>query len=201
MDCRQTTHRALIGRLALGWAFAALVICSASVCAQTPQQAAPPPPSASQQAATRPRTPAQEEMREFRLRIRDYAKFVAQHPRIKNLSEEQREKLIQFVAGNMLFVLLHVTRAATPLLATTPTSPSGSACAPLRRQCWLKGTKTRGWPSCVRSRASSSAMRSASLLDACSTFWEYRRASGRSSHCGCRSSWSNSAGETFARTG
>src|SRR5260221_3277975 len=46
-------------------------------------------------------------MREFRLRIRDYAKFVAQHPRIKNLSEEQREKLIEFVAGNMLFVLLH----------------------------------------------------------------------------------------------
>src|SRR5260370_5618006 len=46
-------------------------------------------------------------MREFRLRIRDYAKFVAQHPRIKHLSEEQREKLIEFVAGNMLFVLLH----------------------------------------------------------------------------------------------
>ena len=38
-------------------------------------------------------------MREFRLRIRDYAKFVAQHPRIKNLSDEQREKLIEFVAG------------------------------------------------------------------------------------------------------
>src|SRR5258708_24137099 len=107
MDYRQTTHRALIGRLALGWAFAALVICAASVCAQTPQQAAQPPPSALQQAAARPRTPAQEEMREFRLRIRDYAKFVARHPRIKNLSEEQREKLIQFVAGNMLFVLLH----------------------------------------------------------------------------------------------
>src|SRR5260370_28158319 len=46
-------------------------------------------------------------MREFRLRIRDYAKFVAQHRRIKNLSEEQREKRIEFVAGNMLFVLLH----------------------------------------------------------------------------------------------
>jgi len=107
MDYRQTTYRALVGRLASGWAFAALVICSASVCAQTPQQAAPPPPSASQQAAARPRTPAQEEMREFRLRIRDYAKFVAQHPRIRNLSEEQREKLIEFVAGNMLFVLLH----------------------------------------------------------------------------------------------
>jgi hypothetical protein len=107
MDYRQTTHRALVGRLASGWAFAALVICSPSVCAQTPQQAAPPPPSASQQAAAQPRTPAQDEMREFRLRIRDYAKFVAQHPRIKNLSEEQREKLIEFVAGNMLFVLLH----------------------------------------------------------------------------------------------
>lgn len=107
MDYRQTTHRALVGLLASGWTFAALVICSASVCAQTPQQAAPPPPSASQQAAARPRTPAEEEMREFRLRIRDYAKFVAQHPRIKNLSAEQREKLIEFVAGNMLFVLLH----------------------------------------------------------------------------------------------
>src|SRR3984893_12134158 len=101
MDYRQTTHRKLAGPLASGWAFAALVICSASVCAQTPRQTAPPPPSASQQAA------AQDEMREFRLRIRDYAKFVAQHPRIKNLSEEQREKLIEFVAGNMLFVLLH----------------------------------------------------------------------------------------------
>jgi hypothetical protein len=32
---------------------------------------------------------------------------LAQHPRIKKLSEEQREKLIEFVAGNMLFVLLH----------------------------------------------------------------------------------------------
>src|SRR5262249_55472678 len=30
-----------------------------------------------------------------------------QNPRIKNLSEEQREKLIEFVAGNMLFTLLH----------------------------------------------------------------------------------------------
>jgi Putative metallopeptidase len=107
MDYRQTTHRALVGRLASGWALAALVICSASVCAQAPQQAQSPPPSASQQEAARPRTPAQEEMREFRLRIRDYAKFVAQQPRIKNLSEEQREKLIEFVAGNMLFVLLH----------------------------------------------------------------------------------------------
>jgi hypothetical protein len=101
MDYRQTTHRALAGPLASGWAFAALVICSASVCAQTPQQAAPPPPSASHQAAAPLRTPAQEDMREFRLRIRDYARFVAQHPRIKNLSEEQREKLIEFVAGNM----------------------------------------------------------------------------------------------------
>jgi hypothetical protein len=96
-------HRALIGS-ASGWAFAALVIWSASVCAQTPQQAAPPPPSASQQ---EPRTPAQEEMREFRLRLRDYTKFVAQNPRLKNLSDEQREKLIEFVAGNMLFALLH----------------------------------------------------------------------------------------------
>src|SRR5258707_14068785 len=104
MDYRQTTDSALVGRLPTGWAFAALVICSASVCAQTPQQAAPPPPSASQQTA-RPRTPAQENMRELRLRIRDYAKFVAQHPRIRNLSEEQRGKLIEFDAGNMLVVL------------------------------------------------------------------------------------------------
>src|SRR5258708_31975083 len=113
MDYRQTTHRALVGRVASGWALAALVICSASVCAQAPQQAQSPPPSASQQEAARPRTPAQEEMREFRLRIRDYAKFVAQQPRIKNLSEEQREKLIALVAANMLFMLLHdVTHAA-----------------------------------------------------------------------------------------
>lgn len=106
MDYRQTTHRALVGRVRWGWAFAALAICSASVCAQTLHQAAPPSQSASQQAA-RPGTPAQEQMREFRLRIRHYANLVAQHPRIKNLSEEQREKLIEFVAGNMLFALLH----------------------------------------------------------------------------------------------
>jgi hypothetical protein len=107
MDYRQTTHRALVGRLAWGWAFAALVICRASVCAQTPQLTVPPPPSASQQTAAQPPTPAQEEMREFRLRIRDYTKFLVQNPRIKNLSEEQREKLVEFVAGNMLFVMLH----------------------------------------------------------------------------------------------
>jgi Putative metallopeptidase len=107
MDYQQTTHRVLVGRVASGLAFAILVIGSASVCAQTPQQAAPPPPSASQQTAAQPPTPAQEEMREFRLRIRDYTKFVAQHPRMKNLSEEQREKLVEFVAGNMLFVMLH----------------------------------------------------------------------------------------------
>jgi Putative metallopeptidase len=107
MDYQQTTHRVLVGRVASGLAFAILVICSASVRAQTPQQAAPPPPSASQQTAAQPPTPAEEEMREFRLRIRDYTKFVAQHPRIKNLSEKQREKLVEFVAGNMLFVMLH----------------------------------------------------------------------------------------------
>jgi Putative metallopeptidase len=107
MDYRRTTHRPLVGRLASGWAFAALVICSVSVWAQTPQQTSPPPPSASQPAAEPPRTTAQDEMREFRVRIRDYAKFVSQHPRMKNLSQEQREKLIEFVAGNILFVLLH----------------------------------------------------------------------------------------------
>src|SRR5258708_5109428 len=85
MDYRQTTHRALVGRLASGWALAALVICSASVCAQAPQQAQSPPPSRSPQEAARPRTPAQEALRQFRLRIRDYAKFVAHQPRIKNL--------------------------------------------------------------------------------------------------------------------
>ena len=107
MDYRQTTHRPLVGRFASGWAFAALVIGSASVRAETPQQTAPPSPSASQQVAAPPQTPAQDEMREFRLRIRDYARFVAQHPRIKGLSEGRRERLIEFVAGNILFVLLH----------------------------------------------------------------------------------------------
>jgi hypothetical protein len=107
MDYRHATHRALVGPLALGGTCAALVIWCASVCAQTPQQAAPRPSSATQQAAAPPRSPAEEDVGEFQLRIRDYSKFVAQHPRIKNLSEEQREKLIEFVAGNMLFVLLH----------------------------------------------------------------------------------------------
>jgi hypothetical protein len=89
-------------------------------------------------------------MREFRLRIRDYAKFVAQHPRIKNLSEEQREKLIEFVAGNMLFALLHelalVRREGTPAVGRIDESPETRKSRNPRGRCsWIIGKHFPGF--------------------------------------------------------
>jgi len=39
--------------------------------------------------------------------IAEVARNLKDHPRLKNLTQEDRENAIQFVAGNMLFVLLH----------------------------------------------------------------------------------------------
>ncbi len=40
-------------------------------------------------------------------RINDVARALQSRPRLKNLSEKQRENLVNFIAGNMLFVMLH----------------------------------------------------------------------------------------------
>jgi hypothetical protein len=39
--------------------------------------------------------------------MKDYSRSLANSPRLKKLSDQQRESLVEFVAGNMLFVLLH----------------------------------------------------------------------------------------------
>ena len=40
-------------------------------------------------------------------RVADAARLLASHPRMKGMSEAQREKHVEFVAGNLLFVLGH----------------------------------------------------------------------------------------------
>ena len=44
---------------------------------------------------------------QFQERIAEVARSLKDDPRLKNLSPEDREKAMQFVVGNMLFVLLH----------------------------------------------------------------------------------------------
>jgi Putative metallopeptidase len=43
----------------------------------------------------------------FEAGIKQYARALASNPRLKKLSEQKREDLVNFVGGNMLFVLLH----------------------------------------------------------------------------------------------
>jgi Putative metallopeptidase len=44
---------------------------------------------------------------QFQERVAEVARSLKDNPRLKNLSPEDREKAVQFVVGNMLFVLLH----------------------------------------------------------------------------------------------
>src|SRR5271170_1043317 len=60
-------------------------------------QPAPPEPS---QAAK-----AQSE--QIRTKVDEAARQVDNNPRLKGLSQQQRKDLVEFVAGNMLFVTLH----------------------------------------------------------------------------------------------
>jgi hypothetical protein len=43
----------------------------------------------------------------FQARIGEFARSLQNDPRLKKLSQQDREKLVEFVTGNMLFVLLH----------------------------------------------------------------------------------------------
>jgi hypothetical protein len=65
---------------------AALLLSGGPICAQ------PAPPSVSEQ---------------FQTRINDVARSLQGNPRLKKLSQQQRENLVEFIAGNMLFVMLH----------------------------------------------------------------------------------------------
>ncbi len=44
---------------------------------------------------------------QFRARLDEAAHAIENNPRLKNLSQQQRKNLVEFVAGNMLFVLTH----------------------------------------------------------------------------------------------
>jgi hypothetical protein len=69
-----------------------LLAGGAQVSAQTPPQ----------EAATR-----RSESELFEAGIKQYARALAGNPRLKKLPEQKREDLVNFVGGNMLFVLLH----------------------------------------------------------------------------------------------
>jgi hypothetical protein len=66
--------------------------------------------------------PAPSESQQFQSRIDEAARGLAGEPSLKRLSEEQRQSVVEFVAGNMLFVLLHemahvlVTEMGLPVL-------------------------------------------------------------------------------------
>jgi putative metallopeptidase DUF4344 len=82
----------------------ALLLGTGTAFAQTaaPQPAGPQPESAgpAQPAATLRRVP-------LPARIREAAHDLQDNPHLKNLTPEQREKAVEFVVGNMLFVVLH----------------------------------------------------------------------------------------------
>jgi len=44
---------------------------------------------------------------QFQARIDEVARGLAGHPRLKNVSDQKRQQLAEFVVGNMLFVLMH----------------------------------------------------------------------------------------------
>ena len=45
--------------------------------------------------------------------IREVARVLQNNPRLKKVSQQKRESLVEFVMGNMLFVLLHELGHAT----------------------------------------------------------------------------------------
>jgi hypothetical protein len=56
--------------------------------------------------------PAPSGSEQFQARIDEAARALASHPRLKGVSDQKRQQLTEFVAGNMLFVLLHETSHA-----------------------------------------------------------------------------------------
>src|ERR1700746_997206 len=64
-----------------------------------PSMAQMAPPQASPEAKT--------ESQQFQLKLNDVIRALDKEPRLKDLTEQQRKDLIEFVTGNMLFALLH----------------------------------------------------------------------------------------------
>ena len=68
-----------------------------------PTSAQPAPPEAADQVKERLKAGSEQ----FQTRLDEAAQAVENHPRLHNLSQQQRKDLVEFVAGNMLFVLVH----------------------------------------------------------------------------------------------
>jgi putative metallopeptidase DUF4344 len=47
------------------------------------------------------------ESEQFEARIREVANSLRDHPRLKKLSQQERERVVEFITGNVLFVVLH----------------------------------------------------------------------------------------------
>ena|SRR6516165_10058293 len=66
----------------------------------------------------------------FQARIKDAARNLADRPAFKNLSAADREKLMDFIVGNMLFVILHelghaaITEMRLPVLGRPEAPPT-----------------------------------------------------------------------------
>lgn len=58
-------------------------------------------------AQTAPSQPLQAQSEQLQAKIAQVAHTLQSNPRLKNMSQQQRESLVQFITGNMLFVLLH----------------------------------------------------------------------------------------------
>ena len=91
MGCRRCVHcwRSALHSSALIFA---LIIGGQSY-AQTPPQPAP--------------LTAQSASEQFQAGVKEAARALANNPKLKKLSDQKREDLVTFVAGNMLFVMLH----------------------------------------------------------------------------------------------
>ena len=66
----------------------------------------------------------------FQARIKEAASNLADRPAFKNLSAADREKLMDFIVGNMLFVILHelghaaITEMRLPVLGRPEAPPT-----------------------------------------------------------------------------
>jgi len=47
------------------------------------------------------------ESEQFQARINEVARSLKDHPQLKKLSQQEREKVVEFISGNVLFVVLH----------------------------------------------------------------------------------------------
>jgi hypothetical protein len=68
-----------------------------------PAGAQPAPPEAIKEFKERLKAGSEQ----FQARVDAAAQEIDKHPRLKNLSAQQRKDLVEFVTGNMLFALLH----------------------------------------------------------------------------------------------